>query len=189
MGSPGTPTETTMEITITLPDAVEFESRGIAFSFPLAEFAEAHGAEHVVAAIVAGITKSGIDSGSTAKTKADKDGTDTETATRELIESWIAARVKNGWPTGGAGIDAELIAMFRPAVKKKDEKAYKDADESERRRMIAEYFAGLSDAQRETAERVAKERAAVKAEEAKRRAAEREANAEFLASLGIATGA
>lgn len=169
-----------MEITISLPETVEFESRDVAFTFDFRNVPEAMLPGLVVNAVLAGITKSGIDSGSDAAKYAAKFDMTVEAATEELVGKWIAARETGTW-TRIAGLSEssdvrEGKALLRPVVKAGDPKGYKNASPEKRDEMVEAAWAALTDAVRETYLKAGKA-------EAERKAAEARAKAERKAAL------
>jgi hypothetical protein len=159
------------KITIELPDHVEISSGDYKAAFEWAKIDGDKLADFVAKAACIGVAKAGNDSASGAKQAADKAAKDGDELTVDearamLIDKWIAARYESGefGAIRGAGltdVDAELIVMYRPIVRAKDEKRYKNADDSTA--LVVEYIAGLKEAERDAATATAKKRLEVKA--------------------------
>lgn len=155
-----------MKVTIELPKTVTISAGDAEAEFEWSKLPKGELENFVATAAVVGVAKAGNDSASGAKQYAEKndDVSSVDEARQILIDKWIAARYESGEfgrVTGGgmSAVDRELVSMYRPIVKKFDEKAYKHAPaELERVAMVKEYIAGLSDAEREAAEKVAAKR-------------------------------
>jgi len=134
------------KITIELPDNVTFTSREQEATFDFGKV-KVDLKEFVVAAMVTGITKAGIDSASGAAKYAAEHEMTVEEATQVLMDKWIATRYETGWArASGEGLTAvqrKMVSLVREAVKAQDEKWYKSATEPERFARCREYLGTL----------------------------------------------
>lgn len=174
-----------MEITINIPDAITFESRGESFTFEIAKVAEDKRADFAALVFMAGICKAGVDAASSAAKHAEENGIEVSAATREMIEKRLNVWYRGEWSSRGVGEDAETVeakSILRGFIAKGgDAKKYKNSSPEARTEMVNTAWNNLPEAERESYLKTARARLARKAEEAKRKAEE----AEELAALQV----
>lgn len=170
-----------MDIQITIPDVIEFESRGESFAFDLSTVKEDKLADLVAAAVVAGFTKAGIDSGSNAAKVAADNGTTVEDETRNMIESRFATWRTGSWgASSGSAVESAMVRVVSATVKGLDPKAWKDADTAKRRELALAHVASLPAKQ---VEAIRKHAEGLVEAERERREREKQAAAEIAALL------
>jgi hypothetical protein len=157
-----------MQITITLPDLVTFESRDIPFEFAWDKVPEDKRADFVAACAVAGIMKAGVDAASSAKTYADENNMTAAEATKTLVGKRMAVWAQGDWASRAGGMGdspevAEAKTQIRAVVKTGDAKKYKNASPEERTAMVDAHWDALPEDQKAAYIRTATARLAVKA--------------------------
>lgn len=152
-----------MEILIKLPESVDFESRGVEFSFNFADVESEKLADFVVAAVVAGISKAGVDAASSAASYAKDNGMTVEVATSTLVEKRFASWVKGEWTSRGSGDGLSRVEQIarekvRDAIKASKQLAtvYKGKSPEERSAMVEEKWLAQSDEAKDSLIRWAK---------------------------------
>lgn len=153
-----------MEILIKLPESVDFESRGVEFSFSFADVAEDKLADFAVAAIIAGISKAGVDAASSAASYAKENDMTAEEATETLIAKRIATWHKGEWASRGTGEGLSRVEQIarekvRDAIKASKQLAtvYKGKSPEERSAMVEEKWLAQSDEAKDSLIRWAKQ--------------------------------
>lgn len=146
-----------MEVTINLPESVDFESRGIEFSFGFDAVPADKLADLVIACVVAGISKAGVDAAASAKGYAEKNGMTEEAATIELVNKRLTVWAKGEWSLRGGGnglsrVESIAREKVRDALKSSPAKAkeYKAAKPEDRAAMVEEVWSKQSDTARES---------------------------------------
>lgn len=136
-----------MKIEIELPESVDFESRGVEFSFAFADVAEGALEALVTAAVVAGISKAGVDAASSAASYAKDNGLTPEEATEVLVAKRFAIWHKGEWTSRGTGEGLSRVEQIarekvRDAIKASKQLAtvYKGKSPEERSSMVEEHW-------------------------------------------------
>lgn len=167
-----------MELTINLPDGVDFESRGEEFSFRFDRVPADKLAEFVVACVMAGVSKAGVDAASSAATYAKENGMTVEVATRTLVDKKMAVWATGEWTARGTGdglsrIEAIARERVREALKGSPslKAVYKACDADGRAKMVEEQWTKLPTEQKDAAIRWAKGELAERQAESARKAA------------------
>ena len=160
-----------MDITIKLPDVVNFESNGQKFAFGFGEVQADKLADFVVACTVAGIMKAGVDAAASAKTYAEENKLSRDEAVKTLVEKWLKVWRAGDWSSRGAGTGEsaemlECLSMLRSVVKEGNKAKYKNASPEERDAMVRKAWTELTDAKREAYMKTAIKRLEVKAQAA-----------------------
>lgn len=143
-----------MQITITMPESIEWASRDVDFALDLTKVPADKLAELIATAAVMGFKKAGVDAAASAKEYAKKNSLTEEDATTELTDKKIAVWEAGDWGATRSGdgmsrIERTAVSAVRDAVKAQDERKYKDMNEQERFAACSEYFDRLSDQQRD----------------------------------------
>lgn len=141
-----------MEVKLELPKSVDFESRGIEFSFDFADVPADKLSDFVIACVVAGISKAGVDAAASAKGYAEKNGLTEEAATIELVNKRLTVWAKGEWTMRGGGdglsrVESIAREKVRDTIKGSPNKAkeYKAAKPEDRVAMVEEVWAKQSD--------------------------------------------
>lgn len=143
-----------MEITITVPGTITFESRGEMFGFEIAKVDEAKRAEFAQLVFIAGICKAGVDAASSAKTYGEENKMSIEAATRVLVDKRLKTWYAGDWSSRGVGTGEDAVttmakSKLREVVKTADKAKYKNAEPAVRDEMVDAAWAKLTDKQRE----------------------------------------
>lgn len=141
-----------MQVTINLPETVDFESRGIEFSFGFDAVPADKLGEFALACIIAGISKAGVDAAASAKGYAEKNSMTEEAATIELVNKRLTVWAKGEWTMRGGGdglsrVESIAREKVRDTIKASPNKAkeYKAAKPEDRVAMVEEVWAKQSD--------------------------------------------
>ena len=166
-----------MKLMINLPESVDFESRGVEFSFDFSEVASDRLAEFVVHCIVAGVSKAGVDAASSAASYAKDNDMTVEEATEVLVAKRLATWRKGDWASRGTGEGLSRVEQIarekvRDAIKASKQLAtvYKGKSPEERSAMVEEKWLAQSDEAKDSLIRWAKGELARRQEVAKAKA-------------------
>lgn len=176
-----------MELTINLPEAVDFESRGVEFSFAFADVESEKLGEFIVAAVIAGISKAGVDAASSAATYAKDNDMTVEEATTTLVEKRLTTWKKGEWTMRGTGDGLSRVEQIarekvRDAIKASPQlaKVYKGMSPEERSKLVEEKWLAQTDTAKDGLIRWAKDELA-----RRQAAAKAKADALKAADIGI----
>lgn len=166
-----------MELTINLPETVDFESRGEEFAFAFADVAKDKLAAFVAQCVVIGISKAGVDAASSAATYAKENGMTPEAATRVLVDKKMSVWKTGEWSARGTGegisrVEAIAREQVRNAIATSPQlkAVYKACDTDGRKAMVEEYWAKQSPESKDAAMQWAKGELAKRQAESARKA-------------------